>query len=384
VVNNQTFILKRSQPHPEHPTICFNMDKFTTPLVSIGLPVYNGENYLDQAIKSVLNQTYRNWELVISDNASTDATRAICEKYLNQDKRIRYYRFDKNYGAAKNYNTTFHLSRGIYFKWLAHDDLLASTNIQKSTEILELHRDVVLCGSQKATIDAYGKILNTYELKYLKLNEDNPILRYKLLLKFFTKGFSHADFVFGLMRKDILEHTPLIGNFVTSDGILLLELILKGQFYVIDEPLFFRRIHDGISTLKKNNAPKHSIQMNKLDQIPKKSYAEMAKWFDPNGKKRHFPQIKWAKQLTDRIHNERFKKSDQIKLCTITYIWATKELLYYIQTHYLKRLSKKIKSPIILISRQRSLIYFPLNPKNSNNESRNTGRWSRYKIGQRD
>ncbi len=97
--------------------------KESDPLVSIGLPVYNGENYLEEAIRSILAQTYTHFELIISDNGSTDRTQEICEFYAERDLRIRYYRNKENLGAAWNYNQTFHLAKGKYFKWAAHDDI---------------------------------------------------------------------------------------------------------------------------------------------------------------------------------------------------------------------------------------------------------------------
>ena len=93
------------------------------PRVSIGLPVYNGENFLEFALDSILGQTFQDFELIISDNASTDATESICRRYAAKDSRIRYYRNPNNQGAAQNYNRVFALARGEYFKWAAHDDV---------------------------------------------------------------------------------------------------------------------------------------------------------------------------------------------------------------------------------------------------------------------
>src|ERR1035438_9843576 len=93
------------------------------PRVSIGLPVYNGENYLDPALNSILRQDYSDLELIISDNASTDATGNICREYAAKDPRIRYYRNETNIGASANFNCLVKLARGEYFKWAAHDDV---------------------------------------------------------------------------------------------------------------------------------------------------------------------------------------------------------------------------------------------------------------------
>ena len=114
------------------------------PRVTIGLPVYNGQNYLVETLESLLAQTYTDFELVISDNASTDRTEAICRQYAAGDARIRYYRNDENIGASANYNRAFELGRGEYFKWAAHDDLLAPTYLERCVEVLDANPDVVL------------------------------------------------------------------------------------------------------------------------------------------------------------------------------------------------------------------------------------------------
>ena len=103
----------------------------STPKVSIGLPVYNGERYLREALDSILGQTFRDFELIICDNASTDETAAICADYAARDPRIRYHRQTHNIGATANFNHTFELARGAYFKWAAHDDVLAPTWLEK-------------------------------------------------------------------------------------------------------------------------------------------------------------------------------------------------------------------------------------------------------------
>src|SRR5690349_812781 len=92
------------------------------PQVSIGLPVYNGEKYLLNAIGSLLKQDFEDFELVISDNASTDKTEAMCHEFAAKDKRIRYHRNETNIGATGNYNRVFRLSNGEFFRWASHDD----------------------------------------------------------------------------------------------------------------------------------------------------------------------------------------------------------------------------------------------------------------------
>src|SRR3989339_68658 len=121
------------------------MDNKRRPLVSIGLPVHNGEHYLRKTLKSLLSQTYPFIELIISDNASTDGTEAICKAYERLDERIRYFRSDRNRGAAWNFNRVLELAGGTYFKWAAHDDLSAPDFLASCVRILETDRSVVLC-----------------------------------------------------------------------------------------------------------------------------------------------------------------------------------------------------------------------------------------------
>ena len=101
------------------------------PRVSIGIPVYNGGRFIKEAIDSILAQTFEDFELILSDNASTDETEEICKEYATLDRRIRYYRNEENLGAAKNYNRVFELSNGEYFKWASHDDLCAPEYLER-------------------------------------------------------------------------------------------------------------------------------------------------------------------------------------------------------------------------------------------------------------
>ncbi|MCB0187328.1 MAG: glycosyltransferase family 2 protein, partial [Caldilineaceae bacterium] len=123
------------------------------PRVSIGLAVYNGEPYLADAIRSILSQSFTNFELIISDNASTDRTAAICQEFAARDSRIRYSRNATNIGGANNENRTFRLARGEYFRWAAHDDICAPELLEKSVAVLDQNPDVVLCYSMTTEID---------------------------------------------------------------------------------------------------------------------------------------------------------------------------------------------------------------------------------------
>ena len=122
------------------------------PAVSVGLPVYNGERYLAEAIESVLRQTFADFELVISDNASTDRTAEICRSFARADGRVRYHRNEANLGALPNFNRVFDLGRGRYFKWAAHDDVLRPELLRRCVDVLEDNRDAVVCESDALSL----------------------------------------------------------------------------------------------------------------------------------------------------------------------------------------------------------------------------------------
>src|SRR5262249_44963466 len=127
-----------------------------SPLVSIGLPVYNGERFLGTCLDSLLAQTYANLEIVISDNASTDGTPALCEEYAARDPRIRFVRSDRNRGAAWNHNQVASMARGVYFRWCGADDALDPRFIEACVATLESQRDAVLAFPLSIVIDETG------------------------------------------------------------------------------------------------------------------------------------------------------------------------------------------------------------------------------------
>lgn len=215
-----------------------------SPTVSIGLPVNNGEQFIDEAIKSVLRQSYTDFELVISDNASTDGTQEICSEYADRDDRIRYVRSVRNRGAAWNFNRVFELSRAPYFKWLNHDDYWDSVMLERSVGVLETApSDVVLCYPKTVFIDEYGSVTEYYE-DNLDLRCAYPAQRLGSLIR----NLRRCNALFGLMRARDLERTRLLGAYIDADRTLLAELSMIGQFWELDERLFMRRMHPQGST----------------------------------------------------------------------------------------------------------------------------------------
>lgn len=209
------------------------------PRVSIGLPVFNGENYLAAALDSLLAQTYSDFELVISDNASTDRTQEICKDYAAKDRRIRYYRNDRNLGAAKNHNRVFELSTGQYFKWAAHDDLCAPEYIERCVEVLDRDPSVVLCHPKTSIIDEHGRYQKDFD-DFLDLRSPSPHERFR---DYLFRRASMWSAICGVIRASELRKTSLIRSFMSSDKVLLGELVLRGKIYRLSDCLFYRRYH---------------------------------------------------------------------------------------------------------------------------------------------
>lgn len=225
------------------------------PLVSIGLPVFNGERFLARAIQCVLAQSYQNWELVISDNASQDATGDICRHYAAQDARVRYDRGPENVGAVRNFNRVFALSRGTYFAWMAHDDLVAPQFVGQALARLVAEPDAVLAMPRVGVIDedenllvgdrdggagmSSGEILTdeVFPDRWGWLSSDRAARRYHGILVRSRRCYE----LFGLVRRDVLARTPLLRPFPNSEKVLLTELSLLGRFVFVPDVLFFSR-----------------------------------------------------------------------------------------------------------------------------------------------
>jgi glycosyltransferase involved in cell wall biosynthesis len=243
------------------------------PSVTVGMPVYNGEPYLEQAITSLLAQTYPDFELIIADNASTDRTSEICRDFERRDARVRYHRNAVNLGAALNYNRLVEMARGRYFKWAAHDDVCEPTYLERCVAALDRDPSVVVCYPKTRIIDEQGKDKGLYE-DNLHLTSSRRHERFRDVV---FRDAGECNAVFGLIRIDVLKKTALIGNYPASDMILLSELALHGHFHELPDALFLRRDH-----------PQTSIRAHVTTD-------ERAAWFDPKkADKKQFTYWRWA------------------------------------------------------------------------------------------
>jgi glycosyltransferase involved in cell wall biosynthesis len=209
------------------------------PKVSIGLPVYNGEKYLEEALTSVINQTFTDFEVILSDNASTDRTPEICKEYAARDPRIHYYRNATNIGGGNNETRTAQLANGEYFCWLGHDDKYAPEFLESCVEVLDNNPNIVHCYAEMVSMDENGRQIG--------ITSRNHATSPKTYQRFITiacaKDFCEESN--GLTRSVVLKKTPLVLNYTASDRTLLAEISLYGQFCQVDKPLFFKRFHPG-------------------------------------------------------------------------------------------------------------------------------------------
>ena len=212
------------------------------PTVSIGLPVKDGEAYLDEAIRSILGQTYTDLELIISDNASTDRTEEIALGWEADDSRVRYVRNPADIGAAPNFHQCFRLSRGKYFKWAAHDDLLHPKYVELCLEALEMSPEVVLAHTTAEQIDADGAVVGQIP-NLPDVRSGDPVQRFTNVI---TQERLNLP-IFGLMRSRVLATTSIHGSFFASARVQLAEMALRGPFVWIDDPLFVHRNHSEAS-----------------------------------------------------------------------------------------------------------------------------------------
>jgi glycosyltransferase involved in cell wall biosynthesis len=209
------------------------------PRLTVGLPVYNGEEYLAESLDALLGQTFEDFELIISDNASTDGTAGICRHYARQDSRIRYLRQPRNIGAAPNHNVLVRQARGELFKWAASDDLYARDLMARCVAALDEYPQVVLAHSLSAIIDGTGTA--TKLVRYpVRTSAPRAPDRFASML---FDGWGEDEG--GVIRTEVLLRTALHGSYHFADRTFVTELGLHGPFYHVPDPLYFRRDHPG-------------------------------------------------------------------------------------------------------------------------------------------
>jgi len=239
------------------------MSESNNPLVTVGIPVFNGEKYIRKAIDSILAQTFSNFNCIISDNGSTDQTEIICKEYEKKDERITYVKHEKNLGPDFNFRFVLSKAKSKYFAWLAYDDYWESTFLEKNTIILEENHNVV---GSIGIVKFFGikdfhikknivfKIKNKMKRgsndQYEKYNHVRPVSGiYEKKVSTYLR-FDQASFVYGLFRTEKLQNRMVSADQVGWDLLLILNILKDGDLHVIDEILLYRfvsGVHSGLT-----------------------------------------------------------------------------------------------------------------------------------------
>jgi glycosyltransferase involved in cell wall biosynthesis len=218
-----------------------------SPRVSVGMPVYNAAQWLDASVTAILEQTYQNIELVLSDNASTDGTPAVCAALAARDSRVRYFAQPTNLGANNNYSFVAAQSRGEYFKWASSSDFCAPNFVERCVTCLDENPDIVLVCPRTSTFTSGLDSAVPYDSD-LSLLQDDANERFRGLFAY--RGLNNA--MNGLMRRTVTERVLPIGVFRAADIVMLAEIALAGKIAVLPERLFFRRMSVDTATALKS------------------------------------------------------------------------------------------------------------------------------------
>jgi glycosyltransferase involved in cell wall biosynthesis len=220
------------------------------PLVSVGMPVFNGEKFIASAIESVLGQTFADLELIISDNASSDATVAICERYVALDRRVRLLRSSANVGAHPNYRKVAHAARGQYFKWASANDLLAPDYLERCLDTLEKRPDAVLAFGTTVLFEEDPGLGTPYDDR-MHLEDEDAFHRFRRC----TEQLRLNNVINSVVRTSALRRTSVMPNYMGADNLVLAELALAGKFIEVPTTRFYRRMSpEGAMKLQGNEA----------------------------------------------------------------------------------------------------------------------------------
>lgn len=276
--------------------------------VIIGLPVYNGEKYLAAAIESHLAQSFGDFELVISDNGSTDATPEICARFAKQDPRVTCLRSPVNRGILWNHRRVLEPVRDstAYFRWAGADDILEPGLLAAMVEVLDGRPEIEAVMPATKNIDEDGAIIRSME-RTLNLESPDPYERARQIL---LANYQHV-IAYGLLRAPSLRRMRTGPNYIGWDPVFIWELALRGQVFQLVEPALLRRFHRGsISRVK--------------------TVKEMRKWVEPNARTgMNFPHWTWAYEHARALFATPLAARDRMRITALlmrSTLWQRSQL----------------------------------------------------------
>ena len=258
------------------------------PKLSIGMPVYNAEKFLRSRLDSLLSQTFSDFELIISDDASTDSTPDICKEYLSKDKRIRYIRQEKNIGISSNFHFVLHKANSEYFFWAAQDDKTLPGFIEKNLEALDNNKNII-CSVSK--IKFVGKIIDDLMItkkdsqfrkieKKIRKNLANANTQsiygnYENKVRKFLMNHGSSLAMYGIYRTDVLKKSVDLPGFCGDEWAIVLSALKYGDINAIDEFLIHKFVGDTASSKGMISAMMH-FKPNFFGKII--PYYDITKW----------------------------------------------------------------------------------------------------------
>lgn len=281
----------------------------TNPRVTIGVPVYNGQKYIRFTLDSLIAQTFRDLEIIVTDNCSTDTTPQIVAEYAARDPRVKYVRNETNIGPARNYKVSMDLARGEYFKWNPADDVCAPEFLERCVKVLDEDKSVVLAYPRTKVIDSEGQVFSQYDYE-IDFDHPSPATRLWRMMTVNHKVHG-AHELYGLIRTHELRKTPGMRTHVRGDSVLLGRLVLLGRFRRIDEFLFFNRDHTDRSSkyLSRKLVRKGSRLSKYLGCGPVPS----AEWWDPTLKgKIVFPEWRVLREYIRAVQESDISASQKL------------------------------------------------------------------------
>jgi glycosyltransferase involved in cell wall biosynthesis len=294
----------------------FSIQSPTQPLVSIGIPIRNGQKFIREGLESILAQSMTDFEVVICDNASTDTTEAICNEFAQRDRRVRYFRNERNLGPAGNHNRCVERAAGKYFRWQAHDDLLAPTYLEKTVDVMEKDSTIANCHSWTKRISEDGSFYGDYKFV---IGTDNPSLPIRFSRLVNVRHRDHLEYeIFGLWHREQMIRTRLQSPCAHGDRVHLVRMILFGRFYEVPEYLFIAREHSGQSLAL---TTRRSRFLNFLGTGP----IPPAEWWDPALKdKATFPEWNLLKEYWNMLDEVPIDPNDRAACRRIVARWAVR------------------------------------------------------------
>jgi glycosyltransferase involved in cell wall biosynthesis len=293
------------------------------PRLSIGMPVYNAERFLECGLRSILNQTFSEFELILSDNASTDRTLQICEDFASLDSRIRLYQSEYNRGGGWNHNRVLELATGQYFKWATYDDLCHANMVEECVAALEQDTQAVLAHSRTTVIDEHGDAIENYLLE-LRTDSPDPATRFRDLVMSYHQCYQ----IYGVIRRSALERTGPMGNFVHGDGILLANLALYGPFHKVPEYLFFSRRHAAQSS---RTVPSR-LRGQRIRLTRRVNGMPCTEWWDPARQRTlTFPQWRQLAEYVGVVNRAPLDFRNRIRCHAVNARWVVRDRRRYVK-----------------------------------------------------